>query len=79
MRAYLHAFTFQSGGLAEAGSGEGAANADIVIVAMTWLKIPEVLNHLGNFLEEKIVINVSNLFPGTGSIWVLSKPTALRF
>jgi predicted dinucleotide-binding enzyme len=73
----LQSFTAQFGMLAEAGSSEQAAKADIVILAVGWLKIPEVLTNLGKFLKGKIVIDVSNFFPEQGQPWVLSQPTGV--
>jgi len=73
----LLAFTTQFGMLADAGSSEDAARADIVILAVGWLKVPEVLSQVGKFLIEKIVIDVSNFFPEDGKSWVLSKPTGV--
>jgi predicted dinucleotide-binding enzyme len=73
----LQVFTAQFGMLAEAGSSEDAAKADIVILAVGWLKIPEVLSQLGKFTAGKIVIDVSNFFPEEGQPWVLSPPTGV--
>jgi len=67
----------QFGLLAEAGSSVDAAKAEIVILAVGWLKIPGILNQLRKFLEGKIVIDVSNFFPEQGQPWVLSKPTGV--
>jgi predicted dinucleotide-binding enzyme len=73
----LQSFTAQFGMLAVAGSSEQAAKADIVILAVGWLKIPEILTNLGKFLKGKIVIDVSNFFPEQGQPWVLSQPTGV--
>jgi predicted dinucleotide-binding enzyme len=54
----LQPFTAQFGMLAEPGSSVNAAKADIVILAVGWLQIPEVLSQFGKFMAGKIVMDI---------------------
>lgn len=48
------------GTLALAGTSEDAGNADVVILAVRWEQIPDVVNKLKKQLTGKIVIDASN-------------------
>lgn len=48
------------GTLAKAGTNEDACNADVVILAVRWEQIPDVLNKVKKQLTGKIVIDASN-------------------
>jgi len=61
------------GTLALAGTTEDASNADLVILAVRWEQIPDVLNKVKRQLNGKIVIDASNR-PAQGD---LSKPASV--
>jgi predicted dinucleotide-binding enzyme len=65
------------GTLAIAGTNEDASNADIIILAVMWDHIPDVLDKLRKQLKGKIVIDVSNFFPKDGNSSKLEKPTGV--
>ena len=65
------------GTLAKAGTNEDACNADVVILAVMWWHIPDILNKLKKQLKEKIVIDVSNNFTKDGDSPKLEKPTGV--
>lgn len=61
------------GTLAIAGTNEDAGHADVVILAVRWEQIPDVLNKLKNQLRGKIVVDASNRPNGGNS----SKPASV--
>ncbi|RZK69989.1 MAG: NADP oxidoreductase [Pedobacter sp.] len=65
------------GTLAIAGTNEDASNADIIILAVMWDHIPDVLEKLRKQLKGKIVIDVSNSFLKDGNSSKLKKPTGV--
>ncbi|KGO93785.1 NADPH-dependent F420 reductase [Flavobacterium subsaxonicum] len=65
------------GTLALAGTTEDACSADIIILAVMWWDIPDVLNKLKRLLEGKILIDVSNYFSKDGNSPKLEKPTGV--
>ncbi|MDC6390603.1 NADPH-dependent F420 reductase [Maribacter sp. PR1] len=65
------------GTLATAGTNEDACNADVIILAVMWWHIPDVLNKLKKQLKGKIVIDVSNNFTKDGDSPKLEKPTGV--
>jgi hypothetical protein len=65
------------GTLAIAGTNEDACDAEVVILAVVWWHIPDVLNKLKKQLKGKIVVDVSNYFPKDGNFLKLEKPTGL--
>ena len=73
----LRELVLDLGTLALAGSSEDAANADIVVLAVMWWKIPEVLEKLKDQLKGKIVIDVSNYYPKDGKMVAPEIPTGL--
>jgi len=65
------------GTLATAGTNEDACDADVVILAVKWWQIPDVLNKLKQPLKGKIVVDVSNNFTKDGKSPKLEKPTGV--
>jgi predicted dinucleotide-binding enzyme len=63
------------GVLAKAGTSEDSCNADVIILAVMWWIIPDVLNKLKEQLKGKIVIDVSNYYPKGGKFPKLEKST----
>jgi predicted dinucleotide-binding enzyme len=64
------------GTLAIAGTSEDASNADLVILAVKWGQIPEVVNKLKKQLAGKIVIDTSNR-PKDGNSKDYGKPASV--
>ncbi|CAM3915499.1 hypothetical protein SAMN06265348_111216 [Pedobacter westerhofensis] len=56
----LQPFIKELGTLALAGTNEDASNADVVILAVRWEQIPDVVSKLKKQLAGKIVIDASN-------------------
>jgi predicted dinucleotide-binding enzyme len=73
----LRSLILDLGALALAGSSKDAAKADVVILAINWSKIPEVLHELKEHLSGKIVIDVSNYFPKDGKFVKPDMPTGV--
>jgi predicted dinucleotide-binding enzyme len=73
----LHSLVKELGVLANAGTSEDAAQADVVILAVMWWNIPDVLNKLKEQLDGKIVIDVSNYFPKDSKFPKLEKSTGV--
>jgi predicted dinucleotide-binding enzyme len=73
----LNSLIPELGTSASAGTSEAAAGADVVILAVGWLRIPELLIQLQEQLRGKIVIDVSNYFPEDGKFIKLDKPTGV--
>ncbi|MDD7886759.1 NADPH-dependent F420 reductase [Flavivirga sp. 57AJ16] len=65
------------GTLAIAGTNEDACNADVIILAVMWWHIPDVVNELKIQLKGKIVVDVSNYFSKDGNPTKLEKPTGV--
>lgn len=74
--ASLQPLVKELGGLAVAGTNEDAANADLVILAVRWEQIPDVLNKLGKQLAGKIVVDASNR-PNDGNANLAKPATAV--
>lgn len=73
----LRELVLELGNLALAGSIEDAAKADVVVLAVMWWKIPEVLEKLKEQLKGKIVIDVSNYYPKDGKMVAPEIPTGV--
>tara|TARA_R110002020_G_scaffold204645_2_gene408930 strand:+ start:8483 stop:9079 length:597 start_codon:yes stop_codon:yes gene_type:complete len=73
----LQPYVEELGTLAKAGTNEDACDADVVILAVMWWHIPDVLNKLKKQLKGKIVVDVSNNFTKNGDSPKLEKPTGV--